>query len=246
MLSFELIGHRGYPSRYPENTLLGFEQAIDAGARYIEADVQLSADAIPFVFHDRDLTRLCAVQGTIHQLRAEQLLRCSPHAPEAFASRYKGIPMLRLDQLVKLLQRQPQVTLFLELKRGMLQTLAPALAVATVIELIEPVRSQIVLISFSIKLLACAQQQGWQRLAPVLTRWNQLGHRSVQALTPEWLFLDQQQIPQGVNYTAANPKLAIYEVSDINIAQALSERGVHWIETDSIGEMLTLKRCLLS
>lgn len=244
MPPFELIGHRGYPARYPENTLLGFEQAIDAGARYIEADVQLSADAVPFVFHDRTLSRLCGVGGSIHQLSAEQLLRCSPFAPQAFGNRFRHIPMLQLDQLVDLLQRQPQVTLFLELKRGMMQTLAPALAVAKVLECIAPVRSQVVLISFSIKLLQQAQQQGWTRLAPVLTRWYQLQHRSTLSLEPEWVFLDHLKIPLGVGYDAEAPNLAVYEVSNIRDAQALSERGIGWIETDSIGEMLALRDAL--
>ncbi|MEH6823657.1 MAG: glycerophosphodiester phosphodiesterase family protein [Motiliproteus sp.] len=244
MPAFELIGHRGYPARYPENTLLGFEQAIDAGARYIEADVQLSADAVPFVFHDRTLTRLCGVDGSIHQLSAEQLRRCSPFSPQAFGNRFRHIPMLQLDQLVALLQRQPQVTLFLELKRGMMQTLAPALAVAKVLECIGPVRSQVVLISFSIKLLQQAQQQGWARLAPVLTRWYQLQQRATLSLEPEWVFLNHLKIPLGLGYDAAEPKLAVYEVSNIRDAQALTERGIRWIETDAIGEMLLARDAL--
>ena len=40
-----LIAHRGYPAHYPENTLIGLEAAIKAGAERIEFDIQLSADS---------------------------------------------------------------------------------------------------------------------------------------------------------------------------------------------------------
>ena len=43
----ELVAHRGYPQHYPENTLIGIEAAITAGARFIDVDVQLSADRVP-------------------------------------------------------------------------------------------------------------------------------------------------------------------------------------------------------
>ncbi|MFT5721827.1 MAG: glycerophosphoryl diester phosphodiesterase [Motiliproteus sp.] len=238
MPPFELIGHRGYPARYPENTLLGFEQAIDAGARYLECDVRLSADGVPFVFHDSTLDRLCGVSGAIGELNAEQLERCSPSMPQRFGNRFRGIPMLRLEQLVALLRQQPQVTLFLELKQEMMQPPGPALGVARVLALIERVRSQVVLISFSIELLEHAQQQGWVRLAPVLSRWNQSQRLSVLNLKPEWLFLDHLQIPSNLNCASVNPPLAVYEVSDIDAAYALARRGVAWIETDAIGEML--------
>ncbi|MEH6474005.1 MAG: glycerophosphodiester phosphodiesterase family protein [Halopseudomonas sp.] len=241
MSPFELIAHRGYPSRSPENTLLGFEQAIDVGAEYIEADVQLSADGVPFLFHDRTMTRICGIAGSIHQKSAEQLQRCSPFAPQQFGNRFRHIPMLRLEQLVVLLQQHPQVTLFLEIKRGVMKAFSPSLAVARVIDCIKPVQAQVVLISFSIKLLQQAQQQGWKRLAPVLTRWYQIHHRSVLKLDPEYLFIKYLRIPFAVGYEAASPGLVVYEVSDIDVACDLSKRGVGWIETDSIGEMLAAR-----
>ena len=37
-----LIAHRGYAARYPENTRESLAAAVEAGARYIEFDVQLT------------------------------------------------------------------------------------------------------------------------------------------------------------------------------------------------------------
>jgi len=63
MLADHLVAHRGYPARLPENTLPSIEAAVQAGARYIEVDVQLSRDGEVILFHDRDLHRLCGQAG---------------------------------------------------------------------------------------------------------------------------------------------------------------------------------------
>ena len=40
----KVLGHRGYRAKYPENTLLAFGKAFEAGADGIECDVQKCAD----------------------------------------------------------------------------------------------------------------------------------------------------------------------------------------------------------
>lgn len=49
---FEIHGHRGVPSLLPENTLEGFELAIELGATALELDVTLSADGVVIVSHE--------------------------------------------------------------------------------------------------------------------------------------------------------------------------------------------------
>lgn len=53
-----IIGHRGMPSVYVENTLESAKGAFDAGADAIETDIYLSADDDIFVLHDGNLERL--------------------------------------------------------------------------------------------------------------------------------------------------------------------------------------------
>lgn len=54
-----VIAHRGFSAKYPENTLLAFYKAIEAGAWMFETDVRLSSDNIPMIFHDSSLKRVC-------------------------------------------------------------------------------------------------------------------------------------------------------------------------------------------
>lgn len=51
------IAHRGFSGIYPENTMLAFEKAIEAGCDGIELDVQLTKDGIPVIMHDEKVNR---------------------------------------------------------------------------------------------------------------------------------------------------------------------------------------------
>ncbi len=53
-----IVGHRGMPSVYVENTTLSAIGAYEAGADAIENDIHLSADRELFVNHDESLARL--------------------------------------------------------------------------------------------------------------------------------------------------------------------------------------------
>nr|XP_029135763.1 glycerophosphodiester phosphodiesterase domain-containing protein 5-like isoform X2 [Labrus bergylta] len=52
-----LLGHRGAPMLAPENTLMSFEKAVEAGSEGLETDVTISFDGVPFLMHDQTLKR---------------------------------------------------------------------------------------------------------------------------------------------------------------------------------------------
>jgi glycerophosphoryl diester phosphodiesterase len=59
--AFEVQGHRGARGLRPENTLCGFEVALDLGVSSIETDVHLTHDGVPVLCHDAAITgRLCS------------------------------------------------------------------------------------------------------------------------------------------------------------------------------------------
>lgn len=69
----KIIAHRGARARYPENTLLAFKKAREAGAGWIECDVMLSADGVPVVIHDQTLDRTTNGQGRVDTMTAREL-----------------------------------------------------------------------------------------------------------------------------------------------------------------------------
>lgn len=60
-----IIGHRGASGEYPENTLVSFRQALEAGAEALELDVRLSADGVPMVIHDETVERTTDGVGVV-------------------------------------------------------------------------------------------------------------------------------------------------------------------------------------
>lgn len=67
--------HRGLfdnDSDAPENSLLAFQRAVDAGYG-IELDVQLSKDNQLVIFHDASLKRMCGVEGKVWEYTLKEL-----------------------------------------------------------------------------------------------------------------------------------------------------------------------------
>lgn len=66
--------HRGYwREGLQENTLAAFREARKRGAEMVELDVQLSADQVPIVFHDDDISRFSSRKDLVNQLTAKEL-----------------------------------------------------------------------------------------------------------------------------------------------------------------------------
>ncbi len=65
-----VTGHRAGSKAAPENSLAALRASIEAGADYVEIDVQETADGHVVLLHDRDLLR---VTGDAHDLHAVNL-----------------------------------------------------------------------------------------------------------------------------------------------------------------------------
>lgn len=48
----QIVAHRGYSHFYPDNTLLAYERAFQEGADFIEVDMMITSDGLPFIQHN--------------------------------------------------------------------------------------------------------------------------------------------------------------------------------------------------
>ncbi|TBL73957.1 glycerophosphodiester phosphodiesterase [Paenibacillus thalictri] len=67
------IAHRGYPVKYPENTLSSFQAACDLSYTYVELDIQLSKDGVPVVMHDYTVDRMTDGTGMVRDFTLAEL-----------------------------------------------------------------------------------------------------------------------------------------------------------------------------
>ncbi len=68
-----IIGHRGMPGSYPENTLEGSLYAVEAGADIVENDIYITRDGVIVVMHDGDISRTTNGSGNVEDFTLEGL-----------------------------------------------------------------------------------------------------------------------------------------------------------------------------
>jgi glycerophosphoryl diester phosphodiesterase len=94
-----VIAHRGFSSRWPENTLEAYHAAIEIGADIIETDARLTADHVVVSSHDDSLERLTGIGAAIADHTLAELR-------EAAASRGLALPTLA-EALATICPRRP-------------------------------------------------------------------------------------------------------------------------------------------
>jgi len=114
-----VFAHRGGAKLAPENTIPAFDNGIAQCADGVELDVQLSADGVPVVIHDKTLDRTTNLTGPVHALTVDELARVDAgYAFErdgAHPFRGQGIGVPTLEAV---LRRHPATRLIIEMKGG--------------------------------------------------------------------------------------------------------------------------------
>ncbi|MDK1726489.1 glycerophosphodiester phosphodiesterase [Dellaglioa algida] len=111
----KIFAHRGSKGTRPENTLISFQAAIDAGADGIETDVQLSKDGKLIIMHDEKIDRTTNLTGRVTDLTLAELKKAD--AGVKFSDEYRGEQIPTLEEVIELLKRNNfKGTFNLELK----------------------------------------------------------------------------------------------------------------------------------
>ena len=68
-----IVGHRGMPGSYPENTIEGSLFAIEAGADIVENDIYITKDGVIVAMHDGDISRTTNGAGNVESFTLAEL-----------------------------------------------------------------------------------------------------------------------------------------------------------------------------
>ena len=225
--------------RFPENTLEGMTAALEAGACMVEFDVQFSADGVPIVVHDQDLKRTAGVDLCVLDTGITELKRVSVGEPARFGDTYSNVRIPTLAEMIVLLQRWPGAEAFVEIKRTSLRRFGRPTVLEPVIEALRPLLDRCVLISFDYEVLTAAKSAGECRVGWAVDSLNDQAREIAARLAPDFLFCKTGLISASSQSLWAGPwTWVVYEVNEPQLALELANRGIMFIETGAIGEML--------
>lgn len=235
-----LIAHRGYPARYPENSLAGFEAATLAGACFVEIDIQLSARRTPFLCHDDHLRRLTRSDCWLTQLDDEIINTLSvPYPRLGFSGSPETEPLSDLATFCQHLQARPWVTAFVEIKLESIAKFGLTVTMDAILEVIYPYIRQCVLISFDSRAAALARRQGAERIGWVIPKWDSEHAVIAKRLAAEFLFCSTRRLPHAPGARWQGPwQWVVYTVNDSYTVLKYADEGISLIETDTIGTLL--------
>jgi glycerophosphoryl diester phosphodiesterase len=242
-----LIAHRGYSGRYPENTLIAYQAAYDCGARFVELDLQLTADLIPFLHHDLSIKRIANVDAVICDISSTQLETHLASYPQRFGDEFSNNTFTRFKIFCEWLKIHSDVTAFVEIKQESIDHFDLATVMESTYKQIldTNTQSQCIIISFNHKAIEYTQKKSTMKTGWVLSAWNENSFKRLTILKPDFVFCEIDLLPEkNIDIWRGNWEWAIYNLDDVNSAISMANRDIQFIETNEIGTIMSSKQLL--
>lgn len=125
-------GHRGFCAKYPENTLISFEAALNSDVDAFEFDIWLSSDKVPVLMHDGNCLRTCGVNKHLRDMTLEEIKALDAGYEQKFGDQYinKGIQVPTLREMCELVHsKRPDMMLGVEIKEYTEETVDLSVAI---------------------------------------------------------------------------------------------------------------------
>ncbi len=102
-----IFAHRGYSMHYPENTILAFKKALEAGADALEMDLWYTSDGTVVVHHDPTVKRTTDGEGYVQNMTFDELREFdagysfTTDGGQTFPFRNTGVHIPSLEEVFK-------------------------------------------------------------------------------------------------------------------------------------------------
>ncbi|NWO13228.1 glycerophosphodiester phosphodiesterase [Virgibacillus sp.] len=232
----KIYGHRGSMGTYPENTLLGFMQAIKEGVDGIELDVHMTKDGEIVVIHDEFLDRTTDGTGYIKDLTLEEIRRHSAGVKfshfDLFEDQWRLEQVPTLQEVLELLKPYP-IELNIESKTTKFTYKGIEEKVQQIVQIYGNNR-KVVYSSFHLPTLLRIKQLDPNHEIALLVEGNlPHPHEYMDCFHLEAIHVSQKGILKGVDYWRPSfPRLRAWTVNDMNDMKQLLDLRVAAIITD--------------
>ena len=220
--------------RYPENTWPALHAALEAGADFIEFDLQMNADLEFIVIHDADFQRTSGVQQSVFTADTNLCRGLSVHHPQRFGEAFNPLKVSLLGEILELTALYPKATALVEIKSQSLEHWGLERVMAALLKQLEPFQEQCVLITFSAAAIEYTQQHSALRTGWVFEEYDETHRAQAAILKPDYLMTDYELIPEGQAPWPEFARWMLYDIVDTEIALRYSQMGVELIETADI------------
>jgi glycerophosphoryl diester phosphodiesterase len=233
----QLVAHRGYAARYPENSLAGCAAALALGCHYVEIDIQLCADGVPVLLHDQNLARTAGADILITDVDSRTLSEYDVAERQRLGPSVPFTPLPTLAAYVELLQQWPAARTFIEIKEESLRHFGQSLVAERILASLQPIIERCIIISYDTAVLRHVQALAACPTGWVLTHYDATRHQSALDLAPDYLICNYRKMDDA-DLWPGTWRWMLYEVTDAALALRLCHRGATLIETMAIGELI--------
>ena len=235
----EIIAHRGFSARAPENTIAALTLALEEGATAVEFDLRTSGDGNPVLMHDKTLSRTTNGIGKVEELSLREITKLD--AGSWFNSTFEGERVPSLAEALECLKVQVK-TIFAELKgESTTQNLRNVVSITRAAGLLD----KTVFIAKDWSLLDELRRHAPEALVGPIVERREQTHEAFTRVTndPRALLDFDARIllkdPDIARYAKRNGvEIAVWTVDNIGDADVLLEFGVRRITTNQVGRML--------
>ncbi|MDH5612451.1 MAG: glycerophosphodiester phosphodiesterase family protein [Gammaproteobacteria bacterium] len=235
--AIHLVGHRGQPDSFPENSLESFTHAIRSGAAYIETDVQVTVDGVVVLSHDADIKKLTGVDIDVTKNTYASFKNIPAGFPGKFSDKFNHCRIATLMEFSDLLQYWPGVVCFIEIKQESLLYFGNKV-VDLVVEALQKIEDQSVLISFDYDALVYARNKYHSPVGWVLPEWSSENKIKAETLSPEYLFVGADFCPDNkIDIWSGAWKWVVYTINTAEDIKKYSNLGINIIETNCFSEL---------
>lgn len=237
----KLVAHRGFMKHYPENSLTGIEMALEAGAYFVEFDIQMNASHEFIVIHDSNFQRTADRPENLFDLQTADTSEFSVHEPMRFDDKYFPTPVPTLTQVMELVACYPKAKAFVEIKDESLIQWGLDYVMDALYKALKPYASQSVIIGFNSNALRYVKQQGLYPIGWVVKSFDEAHHKKAEQLQPDYLIANYKKIIGDIGLWQGKWSWMLYDIADPDLALEWARNGSALIETCDIGTMLQHK-----
>lgn len=246
MHATELIAHRGYSSKYPENTLASIEAALSAGAKFVECDIQMMADDEFILMHDNNLKRSSGINKSVFSLTSSTIRNFQADYYSVFSGQFSGIKITLLDHALSLFKQFPDATFLIEIKEDSLNEYGVEHVMKKLLSQLKSIKDRCYIISFNTEAIEYTKNNSDFKTGFVLHRYDEASHKQADLLNPDMLICNYKKLPE-LNATGHFPDntlwpgewlWALYLMDNAQLALDYGNAGINFIETDHIGLLL--------